>query len=146
MKIASLFFLYLFLELFAVIAVGNALGSVNTFLLFIATALLGVAVLMAFKSILNQSIRRLLQGDMRIEELIASNALAIVGAMLLILPGFITDAVGIAMLLGFVYTTLFGFHGTVRRRRAYTSQTHYQNQGENDVIDVEIVEFTHTLK
>ncbi len=53
-------------------------------------------------------------------------------AVLLIIPGVLTDAIGVLMLLYALYLRLFATMQT-------TNQNPY-NQGDNDVIDVEIID------
>ena len=90
------------IEIYLIIKVGGVIGAINTIFLIFFTAITGVyfariAGLNAIRSGFNQLIRN----EMPIYEIISGAALAF-AALLLILPGFASDTLGI--LLVFPYT------------------------------------------
>ena len=96
----SLSFLILFaLELAALIEVGGLIGAGFTVLLVFATSVLGINLLrqQGFRTMLKLQ-QRMAAGEQPAEEVIESMMVGI-GAMLLILPGFITDTVGLFLML-----------------------------------------------
>lgn len=87
------------IELYVLIEVGSEIGAVPTILLSIFTAILGGALvrLQGF-SILFRSQAMLAQGEAPAIEMLEGVMLLLVGVALL-LPGFITDAVGFLLLV-----------------------------------------------
>ena len=87
------------IEIYLMIKVGGVVGALNTILLIFFTAITGVyfakiAGLNALKSGLGQ----LLKNEIPIYEIISGAALAF-AALLLIIPGFLTDIVGFLLII-----------------------------------------------
>ena len=87
------------IEIYLMIKVGGVIGALNTILLIFFTAITGVyfakiAGLNALKSGLGQ----LLKNEIPIYEIISGTALAF-AALLLIIPGFLTDIVGFLLII-----------------------------------------------
>jgi 2-isopropylmalate synthase/UPF0716 protein FxsA len=73
------------------------------------------------------------RGDISQEEFARMNSSSVIGALLLIIPGFMTDIVGI--LLQFDYFATLLFRKFIRKNDKTNRQ-----KGDNDVIDVEIID------
>ncbi len=87
------------IEIYLMIKVGGMIGAFNTILLIFFTAITGVyfakvAGLNTLKSGFNQ----LIKNEIPIYEMMSGAALAF-AAILLIIPGFITDAVGFLLII-----------------------------------------------
>ena len=87
------------IEIYLMIKVGGVIGALNTILLIFFTAITGVyfaklAGLSALRSGLNQMIKN----EIPIYEIISGAALAF-AALLLIIPGFLTDVVGFLLIV-----------------------------------------------
>ena len=87
------------IEIYLMIKVGGIIGALNTIILIFFTAITGVyfakiAGLSALKSGLNQ----LVKNELPIYEIISGAALAF-AALLLIIPGFLTDIVGFLLII-----------------------------------------------
>ncbi len=100
------FFLILFIilpiaEMWVLIKVGSAIGALNTVGLVLLTAIIGLALLrqQGLETLLKAN-QRMEQGELPAEEIIGGMLLAMGGVMLLV-PGFITDAMGLVCLLPF---------------------------------------------
>lgn len=98
-------FLFLFivlpiLELVVLIQVGSAIGALNTVgLLLLLTTIVGVALIRRQGlSTLTRANRRLNSGEVPAKEMLEGMMLAF-GGFLLLIPGFITDVVGLLCLL-----------------------------------------------
>ncbi|AQX20760.1 UPF0716 protein FxsA [Bartonella sp. CDC_skunk] len=89
----------LFFEISGFIIVGNEIGILATLSLILLTMMSGI-ILLRMKGIgLIKNIQsKLLQGQ-ALEHYIANDALIILGAVLLTLPGFISDICGILLLI-----------------------------------------------
>ena len=89
------------LEMYVLIKVGGNLGALNTVLLVLLTALIGVALLrvQGFRTLMNAK-NKLGMAQLPAEEIITGIFLAVGGALLLT-PGFITDTFGFLCLVPF---------------------------------------------
>ncbi|MGA0960041.1 MAG: FxsA family protein [Sedimenticolaceae bacterium] len=100
--LAILLFLFVFAplaELYVLIEVGSEIGALPTILLSIFTAILGASLvrLQGF-SVLMRARGMMARGEAPAIEMMEGMALAITGFALL-LPGFITDAIGFLLLI-----------------------------------------------
>lgn len=110
------FLLFLFiampiLEMFVLIRVGSSIGALNTILLVLATAIIGLGLLR--KQGLSTLLRaqdRLKTGEVPAKELAEGLFLAIGGALLLT-PGFVTDFIGFCCLLPGIRHMLIAWAG-----------------------------------
>lgn len=89
------------IEIYLFIEVGSRLGGFNTVLLVVLTAVVGVNLLryQGFTT-LRRAQQNMQQGQMPAQEMLEGMVLA-VGGVLLITPGFLTDALGLFCLLPF---------------------------------------------
>jgi len=95
-----LFFIALpLIELYVLIQVGSEIGALSTILLSILTAILGTALVRhQGLSLLMRVHRQLDRGETPALEVL-DGALLLVAGLFLLLPGFLTDAVGFLLLL-----------------------------------------------
>ena len=140
MKIILL--IYFFLEVVVTITLGGKIGGFNTFFEIIMSAVLGAVIIMNFRKILMHSLAAVMSGQMTTQELFKGNILSLLGAILLIVPGFVSDIIGLFLQFGFMKALL-----GMRFQKPQTQHEHtYTNKGDDNVIDVEIIEHTNTLK
>lgn len=105
-------FLYLFLEVIASTYFASMLGGLYTFLVIIITAFIGGFLLKNFKYSLMLNIKSFTKGEITQEDFIKQNVANAIGAILLILPGFLTDIIGILLQFGIltrILTKIFKF-------------------------------------
>lgn len=126
------FLVYLFLEVFISVNISSAIGALATFVEIIASAILGFAILINFKSTLRDNFAALASNVINFREFERLNIFTIVGAILLILPGFLTDIFGILLQFS-AFTKMIVNHYGIK----YKDKKH--KRGDNDVIDVEII-------
>ena len=87
------------IEIYLMIKVGNVIGALNTILLIFFTAITGVYFAkLAGLSTLRSGLGQIVKNEMPIYEIISGAALAF-AALLLILPGFLTDIVGFLLII-----------------------------------------------
>ena len=86
-------------EIFLMIKIGGQIGALNTISLIFLTAIVGIyfAKLQGIKT-LKSGATNLYQNKMPVYEIISGASIAI-AALLLILPGFVTDALGFLLLI-----------------------------------------------
>ena len=118
--------------------IASVIGGFATFLEIIVSAMVGFGLIANFRYTFFESLNALNNRSISIEEFQKLNAFALLGAFLLILPGFFSDFLGLMLQFSF-FATLFArkiLH--VRSRDRYEN---FNNKGEDDdVIDVEIIE------
>jgi UPF0716 protein FxsA len=97
-NLGTLLLLGLVAEIVAFIAVVDWIGAAPAVLLGIASTLLGAARLKRLGGAALTRLRDVAGGRVNQEDAFIDGALDAIGAVLLILPGFITDVVGLALL------------------------------------------------
>ena len=87
------------IEIYLMIKVGEMIGALNTIFLIFFTAATGVYFAkMAGLSALRSGFNQLVKNEMPIYEIISGAALAF-AALLLIVPGFLTDLIGFLLII-----------------------------------------------
>ena len=87
------------IEIYLMIKVGGVIGALNTILLIFFTAITGIYfVKIAGLSTLRSSLNQLVKNEIPMYEIISGAALAF-AALLLIIPGFLTDIVGFLLII-----------------------------------------------
>ena len=120
------------LEIFLLIKIGGEIGAFNTVSLIFLTAIVGIyfAKLEGIKT-LRSGVANLYQNKEPIYEMISGASIAI-AALLLIVPGFFTDAVGFILL--FPVTRKIVVRFLIKKRKIK------ETKENNNTIDAEIVE------
>ena len=120
------------IEIYLLIKIGSQIGALSTISLILFTAILGVfyARYEGFNA-LKSAIKQLLKNEIPIYEIISGAALAF-AAFLLILPGFITDLIG--LLIIFPSTRKFFFKSITKN---YPDKRKNFIEGEYEDIDEE---------
>ena len=97
------------LEIYVFIKVGNVFGAVSTILLIISTAVMGVyfAKLEGLNT-LRSGLKNAYNKKSPANEIMSGASIAF-GAMLLIIPGFITDVFGLLLIIPFTRNFLIKF-------------------------------------
>ena len=89
------------IEIYLMIKVGGTIGALNTIFLIFFTAITGIflARLEGFRT-LRSGFQQVIRSEMPIYEIISGAALAF-AALLLIIPGFVTDIIGFLLIFPF---------------------------------------------
>ena len=124
------FLLYLFVEIYVSVKIASAIGPFWTFVEVVATAAYGVWVLANMHIQMQATMRALMLGEMSVEEFEQMQIGMVVGAILLIIPGFFTDILCILL--------HFGAIGRFIAKRIFRLKS--RPREDDDVIDVEIIE------
>lgn len=132
-----LVFIYLFLEVLITYEMIDFLGVLGFVLEIIFSAILGFFILMNYRFFLGDALVRLREREISYEAFVGSNVFRILGAILLILPGGLTDILGILMqfsALGFLAVKPF------MKKSASTPFDANNNPQKSEIIDVEVIE------
>jgi UPF0716 family protein affecting phage T7 exclusion len=136
------FLIYLFLEVILTIEIASRIGGLTTFLEIVGSAFLGIFILMNFRHTLSENLDALRTRQIDIQGFSSRNILGLLGAILLILPGFLGDIIGIFMQFSLLVTLLIN-----RLTRKYPLQNHtYTTRKDDHVIDAEIIDDTPALR
>lgn len=100
------FIIYLALEVFVSVNISSAIGAFATFLEIVFSAMVGFILLANFRNTLAESMMALQKRSISVAEFQKLNAFSLLGALLLIIPGFFTDIVGVLLQFTF-FATLF---------------------------------------
>ena len=132
------FLIYLFAEVIITVEIASRIGGMATFLEIIGSALVGIVVLMNFRHTLSENLYALQTRRIDVRKFSNRNLQGLLGAFLLIVPGFLTDLAGGIMLLG-LFSSLF----VNRFGRKYDTPTQPK---DDHVIDAEIIDDTPSLR
>ncbi len=118
------------IEIYLFIKVGSQIGALNTILLILVTAVVGIwyARYEGFNT-LRSGISQLIKNELPLYEIISGAAIA-VAALLLILPGFATDIVGVLLVFPFTRKIILSKYS-----KKYSSQK--KNESKKNYIDGE---------
>ena len=142
------FLLYLFLETIVSVNISSAIGGLATFFEIILTAFIGIFILANFRNTFLQNLMAVSYAQIDLEEFQRLNLFTVIGAILLILPGFLTDIIGILLQFSAVTSMLVNRYGVKSKRENFEDieETFYYKESDDDVIDVEIIEKRDTIK
>ena len=120
------------LEIFLLIKIGGQIGAFSTVALIFLTAIIGIyfARLQGIRT-LRSGMVNLYQNRVPIYEIISGASIAI-AALLLIIPGFLTDFIGFLLLIPFSRKLLFGL--TIKNKHKP------ENKSQDKTIDGEIID------
>ena len=121
------------IEIYLFIKVGSQIGALNTILLILLTAIVGIwyARYEGFNT-LKSGMSQLVRNELPLYEIISGAALA-VAAILLIIPGFATDFLGLIMIFPPTRKLLFG-----KISKNYSKRKNYNDkiiEGESEDLD-----------
>ncbi|BCD62394.1 UPF0716 protein FxsA [Nitratiruptor sp. YY08-26] len=125
------FLLYLFIETFVSVQIASVIGPFWTFVEIVASAVYGFWIIRNMHIQMMATMQALANGEITVEEFESMNLSMLVGAILLIIPGFFTDIIG--MLLQ------FGVFSTFIAKKILKLKSKKKREDDN-VIDVEIIE------
>tara|TARA_B100000676_G_C17413536_1_gene500968 strand:- start:115 stop:540 length:426 start_codon:yes stop_codon:yes gene_type:complete len=116
------------IEIYLFIKIGSQIGAFNTILLILTTAVAGVAYARyeGFNT-LRSGMSQLIKNEMPMYELISGATLAF-AALLLILPGFATDLIGILLVIPITRRLILG---------KFIKKKQYKKKESNNYIDGE---------
>ena len=151
--------IYLFVEIMVSSYFASMFGGFLTFILVILSAFIGITLLRVFKYSLALNIKDLTSGKISQEDFIKTNMAKALGAILLIVPGFFTDIIGILLQFGIltkVISKIFKIKpsSTNQSNYSYTYKSVYSQDSSNnntyskkqitpdddDIIDVEVIQ------
>lgn len=121
--------------------ISSSIGAMATFLEIILSAMFGFVLLANFRNTFGESMQAMQRRTISITEFQKLNAFTLLGALLLILPGFFSDIIGIFLQFTF-FATLFA------RKILHVKdnididdiQNINRRKDEDEIIDVEVID------
>ena len=143
------FLVYLFLEVLISVNISSSIGGLATFFEILFSAFIGILILINFRTTLLHNITAVSYHAIDLTEFQRLNLFTIIGAILLMIPGFLTDMIGALMQFS-VFTSMLVNRYNVKSGSYKTNKTseNIQNniQKDDNVIDVEIISDNSTIK
>ncbi len=128
---------YFLLELYFSLAVGSAIGFWGSVLWIFTTFIIGMGLIQNSAMTIQKSMGKLAGGQLNMKTFHDSATSYFLGAILLIIPGVFSDILGLIALL---YTFYLQMGGTIPSSKNKTNINNLNKEGDDDVIDVEIIE------
>ena len=141
--------LYLFIETLVSVAIASTIGGLLTFIEILLSAVVGIFIIKNFNHSIRGNLEAVARGQISDAEFKRMNLASMAGAIMLILPGFFTDIIG--LLLQFEkFATLFATKILRLKNREKEQNVKeydpFTKKGEDDVIDVEVIDSNSTTK
>jgi len=137
------FIMYVFLEVMVSTSLSAGLGGFEIFLELMFSAFLGFVLLVNFRATLFENMQAFSMQKIDVQEFQRLNIFAVLGGILLIIPGFLTDIIGVLLQFSVITKMLvnrFTAKSTYQNTNSSThTQTKIHTQKDDDVIDVEII-------
>ncbi|WP_024953999.1 FxsA family protein [Sulfurospirillum arcachonense] len=135
------FLVYLLLEVFVSVNISSNIGALATFLEIIFSAMVGFILLANFRNTLMESMQAMQKRTISMQEFQKLNAFTLLGALLLIVPGFFSDIIGLFLQFSF-FATLFA--KKILHVKDNIDIDDIQNidrtKENNEIIDVEVID------
>ena len=133
------FLVYLFLEVLISVNISSQVGAFATFLEIIFSAFIGFILLGNFRNTLSESMKAMQNRTISIQEFQKLNAFTLLGALLLIVPGFFSDMVGLFLQFSF-FATLFARKVLHVKDNIDIDDIQNIRREDDEIIDVEVID------
>ena len=135
------FLVYLLIEVLVSVNISSQIGAFATFLEIVFSAIVGFMLLGNFRNTLAESLKAMQNRTISIQEFQKLNAFTLLGALLLIVPGFLSDIVGLFLQFSF-FATMFA--RKILHVKDNIDIDDIQNKNntkeDNEIIDVEVID------
>jgi len=133
------FLVYLLLEVLVSVNISSQIGAFTTFLEIVFSAVVGFMLLGNFRNTFAESMRAMQNRTISIQEFQKLNAFTLLGALLLIIPGFFSDIVGLFLQFGF-FATLFAKKVLHVKDNIDIEDIQHTRKEDDEIIDVEVID------
>ena len=140
------FVVYLFLEVLISVNISSSIGGLATFFEIVLSAFIGISILVNFRKTLVENMTAVSYNCIDLEQFQRLNLFTLFGAILLIIPGFLTDILGVLLQFS-AFTAMLVNRYNVKSSSCKTSFEEEKNiKKDSDVIDVEIISDSTSIK
>ncbi len=133
------FLVYLFLEVVVSVNISSQIGGLATFVEIILSAIVGFTLLGNFRNTFAESMRAMQSRTISIQEFQKLNAFTLLGALLLIVPGFFSDIIGLFLQFSF-FATLFARRVLHVKDNIDIEDIQHTRKEDDEIIDVEVID------
>ncbi len=130
--------IYLFIEVLISVEIAGRLGGLLTFVEIVISAMIGFFLLVNFRYTISKSAAALMSGEIGVQDFQKMSLFTLIGAVLLIVPGFFSDILGVLL--------QFSFFGSLFAGRVLNlkNKKNVKKEGKDDAIDVEVIDIDAT--
>jgi len=125
---------FLFLELYLSLKVGEEIGFLGSVIWIMLSFFIGMTLLQKSSYTMMGNMNAMRQGKLDMKKFQNASMSYLAAAVLLIIPGVLTDFLGLVAL---AYTFYLQFVAKITPEQ---KNTHFKTKGDDDVIDVEIID------
>ena len=125
---------FLFLELYLSLKVGENIGFFGSLIWIILSFMIGMILLQKSSQTMMGNMTAMRQGKLDMKKFQNASMSYLAGAILLIIPGVLSDFLGVFALF---YTFYLQFVAKITPEQKHKN---FKEQGDNNVIDVEIID------
>jgi 2-isopropylmalate synthase/UPF0716 protein FxsA len=133
------FLVYLFLEVVVSVNISSQIGGLATFVEIIFSAMVGFMLLGNFRNTFVESMRAMQSRTISMQEFQKLNAFTLLGALLLIIPGFFSDIIGLFLQFSF-FATLFARRVLHVKDNIDIEDIQHTRKEDDEIIDVEVID------
>ncbi len=133
------FLVYLFLEVVVSVNISSQIGGLATFVEIILSAMVGFTLLGNFRNTFAESMRAMQSRTISMQEFQKLNAFTLLGALLLIVPGFFSDIIGLFLQFSF-FATLFARRVLHVKDNIDIEDIQHTRKEDDEIIDVEVID------
>ncbi|MFT7823172.1 MAG: FxsA family protein [Sulfurimonas sp.] len=126
---------FLLLELYFSLSVGETIGFIWSAVWIVMTVIIGVQLLRLSPFAVMGNLDAVTRGKLSLEDFHSASSAYFIGSILLIIPGVLSDFLGVAALL---YTLYLQFIAKITPEKDINMKK--KREGEDDVIDVEVID------
>lgn len=132
---------YLFIETLVSVEISSQIGGLNTFLEMILTAGIGIYILRNFKQSLFFNVTEFMGGGISLNQFKSRNIFPFVGAILLIVPGFFSDILGLILQFS-IFTDLITSSEDDVQLKTDIRRDDFEEKyrGEDNIIDIDVID------
>ncbi|MCD6213315.1 MAG: FxsA family protein [Sulfurovum sp.] len=124
---------FFLLELYLSLKMGETIGFLWSAIWIVATILIGTVLLQNSPNAIMSQMQSVQKGKLNLKKFQDASMSYFIGSILLIVPGVLSDFVGVVAL---AYTVYLHFIAKITPEQT----NNYTKKGDNDVIDVEIID------
>ena len=135
------FLVYLFLEVLVSVNISSSIGGLWTFFEILFSAFAGLSILVNFRKTLVENMTAVSYSCIDLEQFQRLNLFTLFGAIFLIIPGFLTDIIGILLQFSAVSSMIVNRYNV----KSGNCNTNIKTKDSN-VIDVEIIHDKPSIK
>jgi len=131
--------LYILLETLTTVNIASKIGGFATFIEIVLSAFIGLFLLTNFRYTLANNAMMLFSKEIDQDEFLRNNIYSFVGAILLIVPGFFSDMLGVLLQFSFIGTFFARKILKIKPKQNKKYNT-YKGESDDEIIDVEVID------